>query len=837
MKIELYPFQENKLDDLHDTLESAIDRCERTKQLIVLSAPTGAGKTLIATALMEGVLHGYKDWDADPNSIFIWLSDSPQLNVQTRDKIEHYSDKIRTHDVRFIESSFDAEYFDAGCIYFINFQKLGTDKLLASNEGDRRNYTLWQTLTNTANRQPKSFFVIIDEAHRGTQQSQNEFNRANSIMQKFIMGSPDDGLIAMPIIIGITATPNRLTSLAAGLNISIHNVIVPPGEVRSSGLLKDWVLFDFPKNPVDAEMTMFKEAIQQWKLMCKRWSEYSNDIKPIFVVQVENGSGNKITNTDLSACIKELKESCVEINEGDIVHTFDTHMPIEVDNYSMNYIEPSHIEEDSKVKVVFFKVNLSTGWDCPRAEVMMSFRRASDHTNIAQLLGRMVRTPLAKRVETDEELNNVYLFLPDFDKETVANVVQSLQSNENVPVSTGNRDGKIVLIKNSNIEEHDVIFSLMARLPTYKVDTPVKQTAIERLFKLAYLLSKYEICESEYENTKIAILDEIARIIDTLKEQTDYISKAQALEEHAIQRLALGYLSEEDSIVSENRTRYELHDYDWERMFKKAGRIIGEGLHTDYLERNIDYKDKKDIWTEIILFSRDDSSMLQLSDFAKSRRQHLYNTHRPVFSVMEHDIITEFDRVAESQYDPEPKQLQVMDTIVYSSGYIGDNADVYEKHLYVPEDGSAYRISLNDWEDPLIKAEMEKEGFIAWFRNLDRKPWSLQIPYTTDAGKKPHFPDFIIVRKENGNYKFDILDPHYTNDADFCARIKGIVEFADDHGGRYGRIQHIRKEAGEDGQVRLYRLDINDVRKRDRLRNINDIGELNRVFIELREPE
>ena len=46
---------------------------------------------------------------------------------------------------------------------------------------------------------------------------------------------------------------------------------------------------------------------------------------------------------------------------------------------------------------MFFKMALSTGWDCPRAEVMMSFRRAEDHTYIAQLLGRMVRTPLARR--------------------------------------------------------------------------------------------------------------------------------------------------------------------------------------------------------------------------------------------------------------------------------------------------------------------------------------------------------------------------------------------------------------------------------------------------------
>jgi type III restriction enzyme len=83
--------------------------------------------------------------------------------------------------------------------------------------------------------------------------------------------------------------------------------------------------------------------------------------------------------------------------------------------------------------VVFFKTSLSTGWDCPRAEVMMSFRRAEDHTYIAQLLGRMVRTPLARRIERDAALNDVHLFLPYFDDAAVKAVVEDLKDIEHTP--------------------------------------------------------------------------------------------------------------------------------------------------------------------------------------------------------------------------------------------------------------------------------------------------------------------------------------------------------------------------------------------------------------------
>ena len=84
------------------------------------------------------------------------------------------------------------------------------------------------------------------------------------------------------------------------------------------------------------------------------------------------------------------------------------------------------ITEDKRIRVVFFKENLSTGWDCPRAETMMSFRKAEDATYIAQLLGRMVRTPLQCHIDVDESLNDVRLYLPHFNMKTVGDVVNTV---------------------------------------------------------------------------------------------------------------------------------------------------------------------------------------------------------------------------------------------------------------------------------------------------------------------------------------------------------------------------------------------------------------------------
>jgi type III restriction enzyme len=107
-----------------------------------------------------------------------------------------------------------------------------------------------------------------------------------------------------------------------------------------------------------------------------------------------------------------------------------------------SHIAPSQIEADPRVRVVFFKTSLNTGWDCPRAEVMMSFRRAVDATLIAQLVGRMVRTPLARRIEGSESLNRVMLFLPHYNKAGLQNVVKYLTSDDGVMPPTDVEDDR-----------------------------------------------------------------------------------------------------------------------------------------------------------------------------------------------------------------------------------------------------------------------------------------------------------------------------------------------------------------------------------------------------------
>lgn len=438
MRVSLFPFQQTALKRLRLNAAEALGAFQRTHtpQVISFTAPTGAGKTIIISAFIEAVLFGDESYPEQANAIFVWLSDSPELNEQSKLKIDTKADKIRLGQcVTITDESFDKEILEDGHIYFLNTQKLGISSNL-TKEGDARQHTIWETLRNTAIEKSDRLYFIIDEAHRGMQG--REAGKATSIMQKFLKGSNDDKLDPIPVVIGMSATSERFNKLVEGTSSTIHKVVVTPDEVRSSGLLKDRIVVSYSEeSSVNKTMAVLQAAADDWKDKWNHWKQYCFEqhytyVNPVFVVQVENGSTTEISATDLSDCLQKIEgRTGFKFSKGEVVHTFgQTDSTLVLSGLEVPYEEPSRIQDNKNIKVVFFKENLSTGWDCPRAETMMSFRTAKDATYIAQLLGRMVRTPIQMHIQVDDSLNDVHLFLPFFEKNTVEDVIEALQSAE-----------------------------------------------------------------------------------------------------------------------------------------------------------------------------------------------------------------------------------------------------------------------------------------------------------------------------------------------------------------------------------------------------------------------
>ena len=97
MKVELFPFQKRATAELRMKTAEALGSYRRTHtpQVISLQAPTGAGKTIIMASFIEDVYYGTDQYAEQPEAIFVWLSDSPALNEQSKQKIDLKADKIR----------------------------------------------------------------------------------------------------------------------------------------------------------------------------------------------------------------------------------------------------------------------------------------------------------------------------------------------------------------------------------------------------------------------------------------------------------------------------------------------------------------------------------------------------------------------------------------------------------------------------------------------------------------------------------------------------------------------------------------------------------------------
>ena len=436
MRDELISFQQTAVSKLLAEINSAqaYHRVDGRPQVIAFRAPTGSGKTIVMTEVIEDILNGTETTVEQPEAIFVWLSDSPQLNEQSKTKIIQKADKIRPNQCVTIEDdSFDQEMLDDGMIYFLNTQKLGKASRLVSGS-DSRTYTIWQSLQNTAERKGNHLYVIIDEAHRGMQD--REAARATSIMQKFLKGSEADGLDAMPVVIGMSATDERFRRLVGNISSVRHDVDVRPDEVRASGLLKDRIIITYPEQDSIDDMVILQAAADEWKDKCEHWNYYcttqkSQQVRPVLVIQVENRNSDSASATEIGECLSRIEaRTGARFSEYEVVHTFGQTATIEAGGLKIHHVDASDIADNKKIRVVFFKENLSTGWDCPRAETMMSFRHAQDASYIAQLLCRKIRTPLQRHIDVDETLNEVCLFLPHFNKDNVESVMKALQDEE-----------------------------------------------------------------------------------------------------------------------------------------------------------------------------------------------------------------------------------------------------------------------------------------------------------------------------------------------------------------------------------------------------------------------
>jgi len=471
----------------HSYAEDATDHWS-----VALSAPTGAGKTVIASAVIETLFDGAGSFPEDPLATVLWVTDDPALNEQTKRKMLQASSTLSPARLVTIDAGFDKEAFETRRVYFLNIQKLARTNPLARSNAERRMYSLWQTIANTVRDNGAHFYVVIDEAHKGMK---SEGDRA-TIVSRIINGQ--EGLNPpAPIVWGISATPERFVQAIKRWDVerTSRPVTVPLDDVRASGLLKDKIVLD---NPADSQhegdTTLARAAVAQTRLFETAWQTYATSqgepaVLPVLVVQVQNTP----SDAELTELMAPIFGAWNGLQDENVVNTFGEHTALSVGGHTIKYMLPQEIQDDPDVRVVLCKDAISTGWDCPRAEVLVSLRRAVDYTYIAQLIGRMVRTPLARRIPSDQTLNDVHCYLPRFNKQQVQDIVDRFAqgNNDEPPVETITNPVRVW--RNEQVPES--LFAMLEALPSYVVPGRIYRTQVSRLHTLATLLSGDHIVE------------------------------------------------------------------------------------------------------------------------------------------------------------------------------------------------------------------------------------------------------------------------------------------------------------------------------------------------------
>ncbi len=823
MNTPLFPFQETAVERLLKKTTDA-HMIDDPSRCISFTAPTGAGKTVMVTAFMEDVFTGSQSFAPDPDAVFVWLSDSPELNRQTFDKMLAMSDKITPAQLVIIGPEFDAEELSAGTVYFLNTQKLGKDNKLVT-KGDGRQYTIWETLSNTAMSRKDHLYVVIDEAHRGALSGSNN---GLPIMQRFIKGSPADRMVPMPIVIGVTATPKRFDNLVAGAHCGSDRVEVPIQEVKDSGLLKERLILHRQEVEIRADEALFESAVNEWIAVTKLWHGYCDDegeskFNPLLVVQVENETAGSVTSTDLAMCLRVLEGRLGRrLEPREAVHAFPGKGTIFAGDGAIQEIEPSKIQDDPKALVVFFKENLSTGWDCPRAETLVSFRTALDETYIAQILGRMIRTPLRRRVDSVPHLNDVSLFVPYFDDANTRRLLKALEGELQIQVP----DPKELVTCNRNPAYADV-FAALATKTTFVIDKARKLPYLRLAMDLAARLAMDGLAPGIRDMVRRSLVDGMEKELSRMKADGTYAPAKAAVENVLTKTIVVTNPVGNATAASGLTAAGKVGEYDIDKAFKEAGRRFGSGsgLEMEYLLRRA-AENHVDVKVDAVVLSKDTTAMAALESLAEALFTKHYSAHQAAIASLDEGSRMRYNRLVRSAAKPVPEP---MDKLPESLQVVrnGKTAD-YEHHLYSDADGK-FPARLTGWEAKTLAREQTRPEFYAWLRNFDRKPWSFVIPYEMNGVTMPMFPDFIIARKVGEKVVLDILEPHRDDQNDNWRKAVGMAKYAKDYPGAFGRVLLIRM-TGVAGVQTLKALDMAELAVRNKVLPITTDTELASIF-------
>jgi len=820
-----------------------------------LSATTGAGKTVMAAAVIEALFFGSDEFDfePDPGAVVVWFSDDPSLNEQSRARLRAASDKLDRMVP--VQTTFNHLKFNPQTVYFLNTQKFAkhshlvrganteidnNQELLVASRPDEQQNSIWDTITNTIEDESFTLYFILDEAHRGMGTRNRE---RPTIVKKLINGH---GTVPpLPIVWGISATVERFENAMRDMvgRTALPSVDVDSARVQASGLLKDDIVLGFPAESGRFDTVLLKRAVRKVVESTHAWAEYTRSqgepetVVPLLVVQVPDKASDQMLSDAVATIYGEWPSTLPALDYA-FANVFGEHKDLTIGHTTIPYIAPERVQDTPSIRVLFAKNAISTGWDCPRAEVMMSFRPAKDMTHITQLLGRMVRTPLARRIPGIETLNSVYCLLPFFDHKTATTVADRLmkgstdRDDDENATGTGGGEGRRILFAPAemlpNPEIPDSVWDCYLTLPS---ETIPRNNAkpIKRLTALAQALSTDNLIDHAGDKAHEylhSVLDGLAARYKSEVESAIRDIQTVAGENLRVNMVDRGVTNDEFTEVADNRAI--------EDAYRAARRAFSDDVTRTYAEylagEGADDDDLRDAHVKVAALARIPEIVTEVESEAEKLATKWFGQTRVERTRLNDRKQAEYDDIQAMSSNPQrisldrPKVRQE-DTKIRDGKGNEMPLPTRTNHLLADSTG-VFPIRLNDWETTVLDTEMARPGFCAWYRNPSRVcKEALSISYEPRPGEYlPFCPDFIFfVQMDDGRIVADLVDPHGFYLADALPKLRGLARFAETYDNDFHRIEAIAK-VGE-------KLRVLDLTKPDVIKAVKECVNLENLYM------
>lgn len=710
--IELKDYQKKAVRELKSKLVELLNE-EEDRQKLIFKAPTGAGKTVMASTLLDEVTYELPMDGACKYTQVAWVWIAPnKLHQQSYKSMRNFfSEKRSLRPVMFDECD-HVEGLQKGDVLFLNWESINKDNAVMIR-GNEQNRTLYELIRKTKIEKHLPVVVVIDEEHM--------FGGRNAKKSEMVLQA-----IKPKVEIRISATP--VTS-------SFYNVVVKRNDVINEEMIKRGIQLNpniyssKEQSDLTVNQRLLKLALAKRNEMAEAYMEHG--INPLLLIQLPNDSSESL-NANERTIAEEMKAyletMCdISVENGKLAVWLSKDKSPNLQNIT----KPNDMTE-----VLLFKQAIALGWDCPRASVLLIFRELQSVTFTTQTVGRILRMPEQQFYQNDL-LNYGYVYT-----NLSADIIQIVGDDMNYLSSVyANRrkDIENITLRSCYIDhrmQRNRLGSQFRAVFAKKMEEEWNQNPM-MLFSVEDMFSKQE------DNDEIEEKED-----DTLDKKIQF-NRLNA-KNHGVKCDVARIMVDipKDTRITKFDGTTEIVEK--ARLARNASEL--RDMFTKFCRDNVGHFAKYDS-TPVLMGALEYALEKYLNVFYHDvPKVVLQRDNKPHFEDLIHKALAEYKRTLEKQKPDEACYKQTIWEL--------PETRLYNSQVSLARDGEIFNHALKPFfeqvnvskpEHDFVRwIDVQNEYIDWWYKNGDEGKQHFAVPYTDSGNRKRCFYVDFIIRLNNG---------------------------------------------------------------------------------------